>query len=126
MRRTPTLPPSSLRSRLRDAFPRACAHAWPRPCPSSPAPLAVREEATRRPKDPPTQRSTYALLGYRGALRSFDAAQPQRTWGGDRGGAGSEAEAGWAGSEVTCVNTLHVELSLRQKGGATDSEEGGG
>lgn len=29
-----------------------------------------------------------------------------------------------AGSEITWVNTLHVELSLSQKGGAAGSEEG--
>lgn len=42
-----------------------------------------------------------------------------------RGGAGAEAEAG-AGSGVTWVNTPHVELSLSQEGGASDSEGGGG
>lgn len=45
-------------------------------------------------------------------------------------GAGTEAgldrrrRLGGAGSEVTWVNTPHVELSLRQKGGAEGSAEG--
>lgn len=30
------------------------------------------------------------------------------------------------GSEVTWVNTPHVELEMSQEGGAEDSEEGGG
>lgn len=45
---------------------------------------------------------------------------------GSMAGAGAKA-GGWGpGSEVTWVNTLHVELRLSQEGGAADSRGGGG
>lgn len=47
--------------------------------------------------------------------------------GGAKGGAGAEAEARvpGPGSEVTWVNTPHVELEMSQEGGAEGSEGGG-
>lgn len=58
VRRTLASPPSSLQPRPCDALPRACAHAWPRPCPPSPATSRCarkpRGPKSRLPSDPPT------------------------------------------------------------------------
>lgn len=122
VRRTLASPPSSLQPRPRDALPRAYAHAWPRPCPPSPATSRCarkpRGPKSRLPSDPPTLCSVTEARCVSLTLRSRSG------YGAGTGEGPDRRRRLWAGSEITWVNTLHVELSLSQKGGAAESEEG--
>lgn len=96
------------------------------PVPGRPVPPSRGARRSHEAQSPACPVITYALLCYqrRVALARRCAAAADLGRGQGRG---QIRGGGWgrAGSEVTWVNTLHVELSLRQKGGAAGSEEGG-
>lgn len=86
--------PRPLQPRPLTAYQEACASAWLRPCPSSPAPSGYALKPRGRPVSRlPKQRPAHFLLCSSRPLRLLDVTQPQRMWGGVKGGAGAEAEA---------------------------------
>lgn len=107
-------------------IPGAGAHAWPRPCPPAPPPRgtprshAEAQSSASPDSAPPPLRSVLAAGSVSSALRS------RTDVGRGRGAGPARRRRLGAGSEVTWVNTPHVELSLSQEGGASGLEEGGG